>query len=227
VGNEPSRGDLFIHFTPNQPNTPAPTPTPAAPRRTRAPARREAAAPPPEMTFRLPAAALGRWAPGDTGDGVGPEAQPLALVAGAAEQSSTNGGRPVASAAAPAGRRGARASAAQAAPPVRNGVAARPRQGTSPALPDGMATMPERRETRSGHQDEWLNGMRHGGLPIELTMMIGPPLRGHLVHFDTYSLILDTGAGTVLVFKHAVATVRALPAPAAAEETPRVRSRAE
>lgn len=74
----------------------------------------------------------------------------------------------------------------------------------APAAPEAAA----RRDTRSGYQDSWLNGARHAGALLELRCLDGTVLTGRLLQFDTFSLILESTEGQILVFKHAVATVR-------------------
>ncbi len=74
----------------------------------------------------------------------------------------------------------------------------------APAAPEASA----RRDTRSGYQDGWLNGVRHAGAVLELRCLDGTVLTGRLLQFDTFSLILEAAEGQILIFKHAVATVR-------------------
>ncbi len=71
---------------------------------------------------------------------------------------------------------------------------AEPRQAT----PDG----------RSRHQDAWLNAQRHAGAILEVRCLDGEILRGRLISFDTFSLVLQTAEESILVFKHGVVTIR-------------------
>ena len=91
-----------------------------------------------------------------------------------------------------------------------DGVAPRRAERPAPArerpAPQPAPAEP-RRDTRSGYQDAWLNRIRHTGTPLELRCLDGTVLRGRLLQFDTFSLILEGAAGEFLVFKHAVATI--------------------
>jgi RNA chaperone Hfq len=94
-------------------------------------------------------------------------------------------------------RAGAAAGSAPAGrPPTETGAGAR-----GPGGPPGGERAP--------YQEALLNGLRRSARPVEVLCLDGRVLRGTLVNFDTYSLILDTAEGTLLVFKHAVAVVRA------------------
>lgn len=77
----------------------------------------------------------------------------------------------------------------------------------APPAPPARPAPELRRDTRSGYQDAWLNRMRHAGTPLELRCLDGTVVRGRLLQFDTFSLILQGEAGECLVFKHAVATI--------------------
>lgn len=90
------------------------------------------------------------------------------------------------------------------------------RDGQPPRRPGPPAVAPQRppvpseprRDTRSGYQDAWLNRLRHDGTSLELRCLDGTVIAGRLRQFDTFSLVLEDASGEVLVFKHAVATIR-------------------
>jgi RNA chaperone Hfq len=100
------------------------------------------------------------------------------------------------------------------APPVRR---ARPwtpgPSGASPPAapaqaPASAGTTVPAREGRSAAQDDWLQRMRRAGVELEIRCLAGPALRGRLVDFDAYALLLEQDGETVLVFKHGVVAIR-------------------
>lgn len=70
-------------------------------------------------------------------------------------------------------------------------------------------------ERRAQYQDLLLNNLRRARVPVEVLCFGGIVLTGVLRQFDTFSLILDTPDGEVLVFKHGVITLRQRPGTAA------------
>jgi len=105
---------------------------------------------------------------------------------------------------------GAPAAGRAAAPPGE--AAARPRKPSAgPAHHPSVGAGTERRDTRTGYQDEWLNAMRHERAELEFHCLDGSVLRARLVNFDTYALIVESAAGPALLFKHAVRLVHPAP----------------
>jgi host factor-I protein len=50
--------------------------------------------------------------------------------------------------------------------------------------------------------------------PVSLELTTGRHLEGRLKRFDRFALVLESGGKEILVYKHAIATITAHPAPA-------------
>jgi host factor-I protein len=58
-------------------------------------------------------------------------------------------------------------------------------------------------------QEPFFERIRAGKILIEVTLVDGATRLGRLARFDRFSFILDVGGREELIYKHAVATVRA------------------
>ena len=188
---ERAHPEQFIEFTPHVAS--------AAPEGARSGGARAAA----PLQHRLPAAALGRWRVGESGEEDGDPAEGQRRAG-----TPTGGAGP-----APPRRVPARRGVAPTAP-ARTPAAPPPgRLAARPGVPGG-ATGGERRDTRSGYQDEWLNAQRKAGAVLDVTLLSGVTLQARLVQFDTFSLVMEAAGDTLLLFKHGIAILRpAAPSP--------------
>ncbi len=57
-------------------------------------------------------------------------------------------------------------------------------------------------------QEVFLNGARRERLPVTVRLMDGTEIRGRIKSFDRYALLVENDESDVLLFKHAVATIR-------------------
>ncbi len=129
-------------------------------------------------------------------------------LAGGSEQEQPRS--PAGAAAADVVRQGGPAKVPAAGRPAPEGCA-RPGGAAAQDItrPHGAAPVPAG-GGRAPYQDALLNAFRLAAAPVEVLCLGGRVVLGALVNFDTYSLILQTADGPTLVFKHAVATVRAV-----------------
>ncbi len=127
---------------------------------------------------QLPAEALGRW----------PDPAPKGAAAADGRRGSAPAVRP-------------RPAAALTRAAARVAVASHPAETSA-----GAAL--ERRDTRSGYQDEWLNQVRRAQTPVEVLFTNGGAMYGRVINFDTFAVIMDVDGQTVLVFKHSVMLIR-------------------
>lgn len=67
---------------------------------------------------------------------------------------------------------------------------------------------PGDRQSVSNLQDVFLNGARRERLRVTVRLLDGSELRGRIKNFDRYSLLVEHDESDVLLFKHAVATIR-------------------
>lgn len=67
---------------------------------------------------------------------------------------------------------------------------------------------PGDRQSVSNLQDVFLNGARRERLRVTVRLLDGAELRGRIKNFDRYSLLVEQDESDVLLFKHAVATIR-------------------
>lgn len=65
-------------------------------------------------------------------------------------------------------------------------------------------------------QDSYLNDLRKRRMSVLVYLVNGIRQHGHIESFDMHTILLTTGSTSVLVYKHAIATV--LPAPKALAE---------
>jgi host factor-I protein len=56
-------------------------------------------------------------------------------------------------------------------------------------------------------QDQFLNRVRSEGMGVSIYLVNGVQLKGNVVGFDKFTIILETQGKQQLVFKHAVTTV--------------------
>ena len=67
---------------------------------------------------------------------------------------------------------------------------------------------PGERQTVSNLQDVFLNGARRERLRVTVRLMDGTEVCGRIKSFDRYALLVEHEESDVLLFKHAVATIR-------------------
>lgn len=67
---------------------------------------------------------------------------------------------------------------------------------------------PGDRQVPSNLQDVFLNGARRERLHVTVRLMDGTDVRGRIKSFDRYALLVEDDESDVLLFKHAVATIR-------------------
>ncbi len=60
-----------------------------------------------------------------------------------------------------------------------------------------------------GIQNEFFNKARKDKIPFAVLLTNGTKIVGRVVAFDRFTILLDTGNGEQIVFKHAIATVGA------------------
>ena len=64
------------------------------------------------------------------------------------------------------------------------------------------------RQAVSNLQDVFLNGARRERLRVTVRLMDGTEVCGRIKSFDRYALLVEDEVSDVLLFKHAVATIR-------------------
>ena len=64
------------------------------------------------------------------------------------------------------------------------------------------------RQAVSNLQDVFLNGARRERLHVTVRLMDGTEVCGRIKSFDRYALLVEHDESDVLLFKHAVATIR-------------------
>jgi host factor-I protein len=67
---------------------------------------------------------------------------------------------------------------------------------------------PADRQSVSNLQDVFLNGARRERLRVTVRLMDGTEVCGRIKSFDRYALLVEHDESDVLLFKHAVATIR-------------------
>jgi host factor-I protein len=60
---------------------------------------------------------------------------------------------------------------------------------------------------RQNIQENYLNSIRKGKIQVNVYLVNGIKLQGHIQSFDTYCIHLVNGKDEQLVFKHGIATV--------------------
>ena len=58
-----------------------------------------------------------------------------------------------------------------------------------------------------GLQERFLSSMCRSGIPATFYMVNGYQMKGTVKAFDDYTLMVDSGGGCQMVFKHAVSTI--------------------
>ncbi len=57
-------------------------------------------------------------------------------------------------------------------------------------------------------QDQYLNQSRKEHVKVNVRMITGELIDGHIKSFDNFSLLLDNGTGgDILIYKHAIVTI--------------------
>jgi host factor-I protein len=56
-------------------------------------------------------------------------------------------------------------------------------------------------------QDQVLNGARKEKMEITIYLTNGVPLKGKVISFDNFTVIIDNGGKQSLVYKHAISTI--------------------
>jgi host factor-I protein len=56
-------------------------------------------------------------------------------------------------------------------------------------------------------QEHFLNMLRIAGIPITVFLMNGFQLRGVIIAFDKYTVVLDSDGKQQLIYKHAISTI--------------------
>jgi host factor-I protein len=59
----------------------------------------------------------------------------------------------------------------------------------------------------SNLQDVFLNSARKDKVEITIFLMNGVPIKGKVISFDTFTILLDVDKKQNLIYKHAVSTV--------------------
>jgi host factor-I protein len=73
--------------------------------------------------------------------------------------------------------------------------------------------MPQNGEARAqppqaNIQDAFLNQARRDRASVQIHLMEGTRLEGRIKNFDRFSVIVEHEGGDLLIFKHAIATIR-------------------
>ena len=74
--------------------------------------------------------------------------------------------------------------------------------------------MPQTRETKPAPaqpniQDVFLNYARREKLPVHIRLMDGSEFEGRVKNFDRFAVIVEYGGADHMIFKHAIAVIRA------------------
>jgi len=73
--------------------------------------------------------------------------------------------------------------------------------------------MPETRDAKGpasqpNIQDVFLNHARRDRLTVSIRLMDGHDLDGRIKNFDRFAIIVDHGGADLMIFKHAIASIR-------------------
>ena len=60
---------------------------------------------------------------------------------------------------------------------------------------------------QSSLQDIFLNGARKNKIDITIFLVNGVPVKGRVVSFDQFTILLDSNEKQNLIYKHAVSTI--------------------
>ncbi len=74
--------------------------------------------------------------------------------------------------------------------------------------------MPLSRDPKAAHpqpniQDVFLNFARREKMPVQVRLMDGTGFEGRIKNFDRYAVVIEHGGADHMVFKHAIASIRA------------------
>ena len=58
-----------------------------------------------------------------------------------------------------------------------------------------------------GLQEQFLANLCKAGIPATFYLLNGYQMKGKIIAFDDYTMMIDGGSGCQLVFKHAISTV--------------------
>lgn len=56
-------------------------------------------------------------------------------------------------------------------------------------------------------QEQYLNAMRSNKLPATFFLINGFQMKGTVIAFDQFTIIIDSGGAQELVYKHAISTI--------------------
>jgi host factor-I protein len=56
-------------------------------------------------------------------------------------------------------------------------------------------------------QDQYLNQARKERVRVSVVTMTGEKLEGYIKSFDSFCLLIETGGGDILLYKHAISAV--------------------
>jgi host factor-I protein len=56
-------------------------------------------------------------------------------------------------------------------------------------------------------QDQYLNQARKERVRVNVVTMTGEKLEGYIKSFDSFCLLIETGGGDILLYKHAISSV--------------------
>jgi host factor-I protein len=74
-------------------------------------------------------------------------------------------------------------------------------------VPVRSADGPKASERAQGLQETFLNHVRTNAVPLTVFLLNGVKLQGVVTAFDNFSLLLQRGADSQLVYKHAISTI--------------------
>lgn len=57
-------------------------------------------------------------------------------------------------------------------------------------------------------QDHYLNALRKEKVPLTVYLMNGVPLKGRIIAFDSFVVLLEIDGKQQMVFKHAISTIQ-------------------
>ncbi len=58
-----------------------------------------------------------------------------------------------------------------------------------------------------GLQERFLNSMSKAGIPATFYLVNGFQMKGTVKAFDDYTILIECGSGSQMVFKHAISTI--------------------
>ena len=72
-----------------------------------------------------------------------------------------------------------------------------------------MSPAPEIKTGQPNIQDVFLNYVRREKLTVTIRMMDGTDLEGRIKNFDRFAVIVEQNGADHMIFKHAIATIKA------------------